>query len=121
MPLRWTLPRKRECHATHCVLPGRYILWCRVHIKQLKTGYHGYDVSYRFLHRGRTVYLEARSYAFEALCTTPSETKANTVQVDLDVWKCIASRTLGDLNLVFGAEVDCVRGWCACTLVCSVR
>ena len=54
--------------------------------------------------------LEVPRYAFEALCTQP--VGGSSPEVDLDVWKCIASRTLGELNLVFGAEVDCVRGQC---------
>lgn len=49
-----------------------------------------------------------RRYAFEALCTT--EDPDAVVHVEMDIWKCIVSRTLGDLNLVYGGEVDCVRG-----------
>lgn len=49
-----------------------------------------------------------RRYAFEALCT--ADDPEATIQVQMDAWKCIVTRTLGDLNLVYGGEVDCIRG-----------
>ncbi|KAI0346910.1 hypothetical protein BDW22DRAFT_1425008 [Trametopsis cervina] len=60
------------------------------HASQLLTGYHG--------------------YAFESLCTPSTDTDTDTFEVpSLDVWKCIVRRQFGDLNIVFGGEVDCAK------------
>lgn len=63
-------------------------------------------------------------YAFESYCTTdlpPDRTKGNTAQrspkgwgdgvVDTNVqWCSVVKTKLGDHRLIFGGEVDCVRG-----------
>lgn len=52
---------------------------------QLHSGYHG--------------------YTFENLCDEEVEAIPSLYE-----WVCVCSRSLGDLRLVFGAEVDCVNG-----------
>ncbi|EGO03105.1 hypothetical protein SERLA73DRAFT_176626 [Serpula lacrymans var. lacrymans S7.3] len=55
------------------------------------------------------------SYVFEHICTTPPETRSegdnSVLNISADeLWVSIITRTLGDLNLLFGGEVDCIKG-----------
>jgi RAT1-interacting protein len=56
--------------------------------------------------------MTANRYTFEALCTSalPNTADEDDASVDLTMWSSVATRTLGNLKLVFAGEVDCVRG-----------
>ncbi|KAI0346909.1 hypothetical protein BDW22DRAFT_1425007 [Trametopsis cervina] len=50
-------------------------------------------------------------YAFEQLCTAPKGVQGFKFQLPSlgNRWTCIVGRQLGDMNILFGGEVDCVK------------